>query len=503
MKKISIYLVLALIIAAPSYAGTYTVKKDGSGDYTSIQAFADAARAGDTCIVSGGTYSGVTISKSGTSGNRITFRADAKSSQPIITGNFNFSGSSYITVDGFYMDGGSFSGANCSFIEILNNTIDKTGNGINSIQPGDDILISGNTFKNLTNDVVNQWGRRWVIRNNIAITNINDINDEHLDFWQSWCGDTPQKQVPADYTLVENNLYADVSGGNVHFFLFHQTTKCGSDKGTNFIIRYNKVRNIGSNGVTFDNDSGAPGFTGVAIYNNVFGDLSKGSPASWQDYIGALDDTSGTASFLNNILYNAVDPTAAEAIYPTDIPADHTLAFDSARTITTDGALKNSTGSIVNQNPRFAYYSHNDFSLSSGSPAIDAGGPLTKVSTADKSSGTALVVDDPWFFQAGWAGADPDWIAVGSVTNAAKISSINYSTNTITLATSITRSDGDPVYLYRDSDGTRILNGSAPDIGAVEVGSGSGSETPPEDPTPTDPPMDLPGNVINLRIVSN
>jgi len=48
------------------------------------------------------------------------------------------------------------------------------------------------------------------------------------------------------------------------------------------------------------------------------------------------------------------------------------------------------------------------------------------------------------------------------------IASINYSTNTITLANAISRSDGNSVWLYKKSDGVRVLYGSAPDAGAYE-----------------------------------
>jgi hypothetical protein len=61
-----------------------------------------------------------------------------------------------------------------------------------------------------------------------------------------------------------------------------------------------------------------------------------------------------------------------------------------------------------------------------------------------------------------------DWIAVGSVENVVQITSINYTTNTITLSYSISRNDNDPVWLYKKSDGRRVLFGSAPDAGATE-----------------------------------
>ncbi|MBE9484243.1 MAG: hypothetical protein IMY74_05325, partial [Bacteroidetes bacterium] len=108
--------------------------------------------------------------------------------------------------------------------------------------------------------------------------------------------------------------------------------------------------------------------------------------------------------------------------------------------------------------------------LQSGSPAINAGGALTTVAAADTGSGTSLVVSDAGYFQDGtWAPSgtvDADWIAVGTVGNIVQISSI--SGNTITLSNSISRQDGDSVWLYKDSDGTIVLYGSAPDAGAYE-----------------------------------
>jgi hypothetical protein len=118
-----------------------------------------------------------------------------------------------------------------------------------------------------------------------------------------------------------------------------------------------------------------------------------------------------------------------------------------------------------------------NFSLASNSPVINKAMALTVVDNADAGSGTALVVDDALYFQDGSWGSDlvrangtmvADWIAVGSVSKTVQISAIDYETNTITLANSINRSDGDSVWLYKNSLGEIVLNGSAPDIGAHE-----------------------------------
>jgi len=114
---------------------------------------------------------------------------------------------------------------------------------------------------------------------------------------------------------------------------------------------------------------------------------------------------------------------------------------------------------------------------------------LTTVAATDPGSGTTLVVADSLFFQDG-SYAPPgtvqaDWIAVGTVTNTVQISSINHSTNTITLANSISRKSGDSVWLFKKSDGVRVLYGSAPDAGAYEY---AGIKTP------------LPAPPSNLRV---
>ena len=71
-----------------------------------------------------------------------------------------------------------------------------------------------------------------------------------------------------------------------------------------------------------------------------------------------------------------------------------------------------------------------------------------------------------------------DILAIGGVTTSdtAKISSINYATNTITLTTAKTWSNNDNIYLWADSDGTQVLYGDAPDIGASEYNMGGAPE---------------------------
>ena len=124
-----------------------------------------------------------------------------------------------------------------------------------------------------------------------------------------------------------------------------------------------------------------------------------------------------------------------------------------------------------------------DLTLQSGSPAIDFGGELTAVAVADSGSGTTLIVDDASYFQDGSFApsgtVDADWISIGTTANNVQISSINYSTNTITLANTISRMDYMSVWLYKKSDGEIVCYGDYQDAGAYEY-TGEGDVTPPE-----------------------
>jgi hypothetical protein len=126
-----------------------------------------------------------------------------------------------------------------------------------------------------------------------------------------------------------------------------------------------------------------------------------------------------------------------------------------------------------------------DLRLTSSSPVIDQGANLTTAVGAGSNSST-LVVADAKYFQPGWgngagggASVAADWIAIGTVTNVVQISSINYNTNTITLKSPMTWSNGAKVWLYRKSDGNRVLYGAAPENGAYEFGSDVTAPGPP------------------------
>lgn len=132
----------------------------------------------------------------------------------------------------------------------------------------------------------------------------------------------------------------------------------------------------------------------------------------------------------------------------------------------------------------FVDYSNKKYQLGPNSPYIDTAAPLTMISTKDSGSGTSLIVNDSRVFYGEasefpvWMGVNNDWMAIGSnpgdVGSARKvqIASVDDATNTIVILQPVKRSAGEYVWLWKDSDGTPVITGSAPDIGAFEYSSG-------------------------------
>jgi hypothetical protein len=292
----------------------------------------------------------------------------------------------------------------------------------------------------------------------------SDINDEHMDMWQSWC--ESGRTIAASHLVYEGNTYVNISGGNAHFTLINSTNDCTTGYPTILILRYNKVHNIGSRAVYIDANAEHPSTQKNTIYNNTFSYLANGKESSNNGHsLAGSADSSG----VNNIHVDSMSRSGATGFYPgKGWSQSYNLYYSGNGTISFGGAASSEVGAVKNRNPLLANPGGLDFSIPSNSPARNAGGPLTVVADNDGGSGTTLIVTKAEFFSWGWGIADADWIAVGTPSNAAQISTINYDTNAITLASSISRKAGDSVWLYKKSDGKQVLYGNAPDIGAYE-----------------------------------
>jgi hypothetical protein len=203
------------------------------------------------------------------------------------------------------------------------------------------------------------------------------------------------------------------------------------------------------------------------FFNNALGNAYEADPGNAAVYLAKWSGTLIVKYniFKNNLYYKH---PKVYGTYGGPNFADQIFANEFNGDVSGDPKFVNASSSLGD--PSEATYPN--LNLKADSPAIDKGGPLTTVGSGDVGSGVSLVVADAGYFQDGtWAPAgtvEPDWIAVGSVTKVVQISAVNYSTNTITLASGINRNVGDSVWLYKKSDGKLVLYGSAPDAGAYE-----------------------------------
>jgi PKD repeat protein len=234
------------------------------------------------------------------------------------------------------------------------------------------------------------------------------------------------------------------------------------------IIRFNDIFAAQNNGVLMK--TGASNMNESANYNRFFNNTIYASgqyrPPSglWEGYnfrwYGSYVRTGNV--IINNLMYQYGGQ------YDLD-PTQTGVNRIENNWLTANGDPKFTNPDISN----WASMTLPDLTLQSNSPCIGGGMPLTKTTNSGSGS-TTLTVNDPYFFQDGtWGSAlthgvtlFPDWIAVGSASNVVQISSINYTTNTIILATPISWNNNAPVWLYKNSSGERVLNGTAPNLGA-------------------------------------
>lgn len=492
------------------------------GNYSTIQACATAISAGDTCTVYAGTYNENVNVPAGSAGNYETLTVNPGDTVYVL----GFTLNSHTKVNGFHIQNTSSPGNSC--VSVTGNSTDfymtnnimyacggirepaGTNNTHGFIQGntlsytcstssapnvctamyinGDYHLIENNDISHVSDGPYLN-GRHIVLRNN----NMHDINTNtdcgsnssncHVDFMQA---DTSggASGGPVEYILIENNTATNWVGSNTHAIGLFQGEACGSNC-FNAIVRFHKVSHVGGGGLFNDTAS----WNNVKTYNNTYADVNNALNGG-----GELTNTftccSG-ASDINDVFYFTV-PMSGFAAYGCSgtgcngFNYGHSLAFCTTAPCSIyshaygSGNWTSDPGNLL-VDPQFVNYSAGNFDLQSTSPARNAGTNLTTVASGDSGAGTLLVVDDAGYFQdgAGITGVQGDCVSVRTVGNHVCITSVNYSTNTLTLASPITRSAGDPVYIYSISDGTVVLTDSAPDMGAFPYGSSSSTVNPP------------------------
>jgi hypothetical protein len=477
-----------IVVAFRAEAASYTVKASG-GNYTSIGACANAAGAGDTCTVFAGSYGGWTQSNSGSAGKPITFTVNPGDTVTITSG-VTISSQSYITISHFTFSSGGITGNGSTSHNIIDhNTFNGAATAFNIPDGlgsnGSDNVFSNNTIKisstsNIANiylygnrnriefntisggdgDCMDIGGTNVVVRGN-SCTNKNGGSGEHIDFVQVMGGGT---SPTLSFSLVEENTEQNCSndGGNCHFIIVRTGSGPVADT---VIVRSNYAQNLDGTGASFGglgDNVPHPWF-----YNNT---MAAGRVASESGDCASYQNAPYSGAF-NNICYNnGKGPYFGIGGCGSGLTGfcNGNIEFNTGYSGSWDAPYSGEAtyAALHNQDPSFANFPA-DATLQSGSPAKNAGVALTTASGSGSNS-TALTVADAHGFQPGWAGTQPDGIRIGSSTTA-QISSINYTTNVITLANPASWNKGDGVYLYKDSSGNVVLNGSNPDIGAFDL----------------------------------
>lgn len=333
-------------------------------------------------------------------------------------------------------------------------------------------------------------GLHLVFRNNLfhdAHTNETGSNsggDNHLDMIELSCCTTTQFVLFE--SMQEQNCFVDGAGGVGGSPACHGGPLAQCQTGTTCgptILRFQVDYHIQGSATTADQGGGGGAWPNLKEYNNTWVDMLNGISTGIVN--NQQNETSGAN--LNELYYFVTNPSGSNPYYYDGTPGSSNYGYamawcpNESSSSCSSGLLNHNSSAFTTEtgntvsNPNFVNAT-SDFHLQAGSPALNAGTNLTTTSGSGSSS-TTLILNDVNYFQDGWglpAGSGlgqmmPDCISVTTAGNHVCITAggINYATNTITLASAISWSNGDKVWLYSDSTGTVRLTGSAPNIGAL------------------------------------
>lgn len=515
---LTVTLVLFFSLAVNAFAATYyidgTIGDDGKSGTTSspwktIEKANSTLQPGDTVFIRAGKYSQTIFPKnSGRPGQYITYNRYEQDEVTISNVKYgaNLSSKSYIIIDGirFYDLRSSWivmdSATHCI---IKNCHMEEAGSwsGINMNNSADYNQILNNTFIGYhgPNDLIMCWNSQYNLfeGNDFQYGLHNPLNFHGIDraatrnivrnntFWNPWhTGLSFYENAPGN--LIEGNTIYDcgmdhadctdcpIKTRNKPFYK-HAGLQLGAKEN---IIRRNVLINNGSmnmnafDELTITKDN--------RIYHNTFYKNHRGMRTT------STHEISGNV-IKNNIFYQQKEYEitfgSVDAQRDVNFYTHNNLIGTNIRYKSVTGLLPSEVESKypsewennISENPNFVSVAKRDLRLSTGSPMINAGDFLTR--TRSSGSGYQIPVDDAGYFSDGFGIIDGDLIQLKGQTVTAKIVSIDYKSNIITIDRALSWNAGDGL--------TLPYSGSAPDIGAYEYQS-------------TDPSLSRP---IRLRIV--
>jgi hypothetical protein len=263
--------------------------------------------------------------------------------------------------------------------------------------------------------------------------------------WGGYSGVSSYNWIVRNNTIVNTYSSSTIAAGTdyTNTYIYNNTLY-------NEQIPFPEIASTSANAMVNFHNGGS--YTNTHIKNNIsYGYAARG--AMWSDNYAQFNGS----LFLDYNLWNNL--------------AGSTRIYFWQGTSYSFGALQATAGydlHSIGGNPLFVDAARRNFNLQSGSPTIDVGTFLT--TTVSAGSGTSLTVADAGFFMDGFGLLAGDMIQVGS-NSPVQITAVNYETNTITVAQSISWSNGQGVSLP--------YSGARPDMGAHEYTNGKPTLPPP------------------------
>jgi hypothetical protein len=385
--------------ASPAKAAVYYVSTTGSDSndgsinspWLTIQKAANMAQAGDTILVKTGNYDervALPSGKSGTPSAPITFRAEPR--RTVNMKGFKGATNDYIRIEGFnithnaggwlgggiWLDGNYWeiidnyfydvagsaiqptwqSGKTTNYVVLRNNHMYRCNKGF--IVTGTGWLVENNEVERLIYysedaDYSRFFGDNHVIKGNYFHGTIaSEVGSSHVDAFQSFNNNGSW----ARNIVFENNIVL----GMVHQVFMLEGADGSHD---NIMIRNNIFANSYSWGIC------AHGTTNMQIHNNVFAYIASSGIGFRSARTGSRNGSTGEIK--NNIFFEVLAPYWKEV--GSSFDAANNLIYKNGKSY--DHA--SFPNDLVNIEPQFIDAVGGNFYLSAGSPAIDAGTPLS------------------------------------------------------------------------------------------------------------------------------
>jgi hypothetical protein len=524
------------ISSSPCTKYNPATKNCGTGTdsaYSTIAAASAAASPGTTVLIRGAVYSEPLIPQtSGAPGQYITFK-NYGNEEVFLGGETGIvlAHRRYIWIEGLHVEDRFWLESNNSDAEFANNFQNRNFNVIkscifkrtpasgttgnirfvrshdnrlldNTIEDGRDNIVLVDAMRNLVQHNKVTKGHHSLI--SVRCSNFNVIRDNYFANPDQKGGEVydcgqdtnavPHTFNATKHNLFENNVFAEASeyysssGGNGIQYA-----------GQEGIVRRNVFYN-GNIGITMSTYEDEAAYNlNNRIYHNVFYNNDGAGIA-----LGAGEVNN---RFVNNILFankgctpDCFATTPGQVLYEIDPNASpfwetSTLSYndifyeqpgqaviEQAESSGPGISLANFNNGVakvflnsLEVNPQFVNAAAGDFHLQSGSPLIDAGGFLTTTAETKTESTSMRVQDATYFFDGyGIAGEQGDLVQLQGGTTTARIVSVDYGTNTLTLDRPLSWSAGQGVSLQ--------FGGSAPDVGAFETNLAT-TIAPPAPPT--------------------